>query len=585
MLSEALKRIEAAKQAQQAKLLKEQPLKNVINNDEETNIPEEVTSNMDISHLSHLFDKELNPEQELAVKLALSGDSFVLTGAAGTGKTTTMRAVFTALSHMGKLTVLGSPHKYLNTNGFNASICAYTRRATNNIKNNLPDDLKPNAITIHKLLAYAPVEEPGYNKFGELTLKRVFRPGYYSEHKLPSNLTLIVLEEASMISVELYKQIEDALINPGRVQFIFLGDINQLGPIAGDAILGFKLIDLPCVNLHRVYRQALESPIIRLAHRILSGKIIKDTELSEWDDIGRLKLGLLPDSIKDPEDAWVAITGIHSTNDNPRGLKAKFLSGEWDPSQDAVILPFRKTSMGVDHFSKALATMIDSTIPEEERPTVHEIITGKGNQYLSEGDLVLYEKERYTIAKIVLNGNYSGNKQPRKGLFDRFGNEIGMVESEEEQYKSAEEALAAMAKQWEAITEGEETKREASHRVTLRPEFAELDEESIELSTSGALNKIAFAYAITGHESQGLEFRRVYTFITYATLTNFVTREWLYTVVTRAKEYLSVHGCQGVFNKGIIRQQIPGSTLSAKRAYFVRKKARSISESPLTTEE
>ena len=585
MLSEALKRIALAKQNQMNQSIKtETSVVTSSSSLEEINIPSNIFET-DISHLTHLFDKELNKEQELAVKLALSGESFVLTGAAGTGKTTTMKAVFTALSYMDKLTVLGSSHKYLNTNGPNVSISAYTRRATNNIKNNLPDNLKNNAITIHKLLAYAPVEEPGYNKFGELTMKRVFRPGYNSATKLPSNLNLIVLEEASMISVELYNQIEEALSRKENVQFIFLGDINQLGPIAGDAILGFKLVDLPCVNLHQVYRQALESPIIRLAHRILSGKIIKDTDFNDWNESGKLKLGLLPDSIKDPEDAWVSITGIHSKMTEPKGLKARYLSGDWDPKQDAIILPFRKTSMGVDHFSKALASMIDSTIPEDERQIIHEIITGKGNQYFSEGDLVLYEKERYTITKIVLNGNYSGTKQPRKGMFDRFGNEIGIVESEEEIFQSAEEALAAMEKQWEAFSEGEEAKREASHRITLTPEFAESDDEAIELSSSGAISKINFAYAITGHESQGLEFRRVYTFITHATLTNFVTREWLYTVVTRAKETLTVYGCQGVFNKGIIRQQIPGTSLSAKRAYFVRKKTQKISESPLTTEE
>ena len=93
-----------------------------------------------------------------------------------------------------------------------------------------------------------------------------------------------------MISVDLFHQIYIALENPQSVQFIFLGDIQQLPPVFGSAILGYKMLSLPTIELTQVYRQALESPIIRLAHRILSGNPIPQSELESLNEKGKLKL-------------------------------------------------------------------------------------------------------------------------------------------------------------------------------------------------------------------------------------------------------------------------------------------------------
>ena len=58
---------------------------------------------------------------------------------------------------------------------------------------------------------------------------------------------------------------------PHDPQEIFIGDLRQLPPVFGPAILGFKMSLLPVIELTEVYRQALLSPIIRLAHVVVSG--------------------------------------------------------------------------------------------------------------------------------------------------------------------------------------------------------------------------------------------------------------------------------------------------------------------------
>ncbi|MGA4923543.1 AAA family ATPase, partial [Bacillus subtilis] len=76
-------------------------------------------------------------------------------GASGTGKTTAQKAVTQALFAAGMIPSMnGHDHKYLPHNSPGISISAYTRRATNNIRRNMSEDLQGNCITIHKLLEY-----------------------------------------------------------------------------------------------------------------------------------------------------------------------------------------------------------------------------------------------------------------------------------------------------------------------------------------------------------------------------------------------------------------------------------------------
>ena len=112
---------------------------------------------------------------------------------------------------------------------------------------------------------------------------------------LPVELKTLIFEESSMLGTDLFNLVLDALPNPTITQFIFIGDINQLSPVFGHAILGFKQSELPCVRLTHVYRQALESPIIRLAHHILSGKPLTAADMkSDWQIPDKLTMARFP---------------------------------------------------------------------------------------------------------------------------------------------------------------------------------------------------------------------------------------------------------------------------------------------------
>jgi len=100
---------------------------------------------------------EWNTEQWTFIQNCLNGKSGVLIGAAGTGKTTTMRGTVESLLQKGHFPLMHDSHKHLPIGTPGIVFVSYTRRAVMNLRKALPEDMKANCITIHKLLEYAPV--------------------------------------------------------------------------------------------------------------------------------------------------------------------------------------------------------------------------------------------------------------------------------------------------------------------------------------------------------------------------------------------------------------------------------------------
>ena len=281
------------------------------------------------------YGKQLvwNIEQWQFIQNCLDGKSGVLIGAAGTGKTTTMQGTVSEVLRNRHIPLMSDSHKHLPIGTPGIVFVSYTRRAVMNLKKALPEDMKANCITIHKLLEYAPVFyeiiDPVTNE-PRNTMR--FEPSRGPFKHLDSNIKIIVFDESSMVDVPLFYKVWTALPNPMNVQFLFLGDIQQLPPIFGSAILGFKMISLPVVELTQVYRQALESPIIRLAHRILSGNPIPVSEFKEWKFPDQLTLHPWKKKIS-ADSALLTIAAF---------FKKGYDTQAYNPMEDMILMPFNK---------------------------------------------------------------------------------------------------------------------------------------------------------------------------------------------------------------------------------------------------
>ena len=161
-----------------------------------------------------------------------------ITGGPGTGKTTVLKAVVSAIKD----------------SGLSVSLCAPTGRAAAR----LSESTKNPASTIHRLLGIRSIagREPSST--------------YNSQNPLSADV--IVVDESSMISLELFCSLLCAIKNGGRL--ILVGDPNQLPSVSPGRILA-DMIDsnaIPIFRLQTIHRQATGSSIVNNAYNILQSE-------------------------------------------------------------------------------------------------------------------------------------------------------------------------------------------------------------------------------------------------------------------------------------------------------------------------
>ena len=491
----------------------------------------------------------LNAKQSEFVTLAGSGKSAVLIGAAGTGKTTCQKAVVQELELSGRAGVLASNgHKHLQSGTPGIVICAYTRRAVANIRKNVPENLQGNCITIHKLLEYQPVyyevTDPETGK--ERTTMR-FEATRNAANPLPSSITTIIFEESSMLGTDLHQEIIDAC--PHSPQIIYLGDIQQLPPVFGPAILGFKLLELPVVELTEVYRQALESPIISLAHRILSGKTMDGSEFESWKRPGQMTIRPWKKKI-DSLNALLTLSSVFTT----------FLDqGVYDPEEDMILLPFNK-ACGTDELNKK----IGNYLAKKSGSLVYQIVAGFNRLYFREGEKVLVDKEDATIIRIEPNPAYYGVPAlPASTTLDYWGYDSSS-DSPKTAAETTDDDVDFLLGQVAMSENKEDRVKSASHIVTVR--MNDSDQE-LTLTAAGELNAMMYGYCLTVHKAQGSEWRRVFLCL-HQSHNVMLSRELLYTAITRAREELYIICEPDSLEKGIKTQRVKGNTLEEKAIFF-----------------
>lgn len=498
-----------------------------------------------------------NLKQQEFIDTASSGQSCVLIGAAGTGKTTCSQGAIQALIQSGNIPILQSDgHKYLRGGSVGILIIAFTRRAVNNSRKVQSEDFKGNCITAHKLLEYKPeyyeILDP---ESGNIRRTMRFEPSRTAANPLPTSIHTIIVEEGSMMSRELFLELSAAC--PHKVQWIFIGDIQQLPPVFGAAILGFKMLELPVVELTEVYRQALESPIIRLAHRILSGKPIPVEEYTDWHVENQLTIHPWKKKIS-PEDAAKTLAKF---------FKGAVDTGSYNPDVDMILIPFNKGCGTIEVNSN-----IANHLARAREAVTFEVMAGYNKYYFSAGDKVLYDKEDAEIVSIEANPAYSGGKVQRESKFLDYW---GFNPEAQAERNARDSMLGADLDEYAnedidflldsvASTDDEDRVTQSSHMFVIRL----LDtEQEVSICKASDINHLLHSYALTVHKSQGSEWRKVFVCLHHSHNT-MLQRELLYTAVTRAREELYVICEPESFTKGIIGQRVKGQTLAEKAEYF-----------------
>lgn len=491
-----------------------------------------------------------NEKQSAAITLGKQRKSFVLIGAAGTGKTTTLKGVMQALIVNNLLMPLKEGTKHLTRETPGIALVSYTRRAVRQIARQLPVDLKRHAVTIHRLLEFEPVQFEYETPDGEMKRSMRFEPQRNAMNPLPQELKCIVVDESSMVSSELFEMLREAA--PADCQFIFLGDLHQLPPVYGESILAQKLQELPVVELTEVYRQALDSPIIRLATDVKNGKDVPVTEKIRWespDGVSKVVINPWPKQIS-AEDATMGLAGT---------IKNVIKSGHFNEEEDVILMPFNKSCGTLE-----LNLHIANTLGILRGAVVHHVIAGFIHWYLAVGDRVLVDKQDCVIRGIERNPKYVGKLplEPDTSL-DRWG--TYQDEKEHHHVETSDDDVDDLLEKMASV-EIQDKVNQASHTLVLES----LDTGAIiRVSEVGTYNSMVFSYALTVHKSQGSEWRRVFLFL-HQSHHAMCSRELVYTAVTRAREELIIicepdrRGTPGTLTKAARNPRIKGDTLQEK---------------------
>lgn len=177
----------------------------------------------------------LSLEQRESVERVAREKVLVLTGGPGVGKTTIVRAIL---------------HVFQSAR-LDVKLAAPTGRAAKR----LSESTRQNAVTLHRLLEY----DPHLRAFAR-------------NPRSPLDAKAVVVDEASMVDIELARSLLGALPDDGRL--VLVGDVDQLPSVGPGAFLHDVIEShvVPTVRLNRIFRQSEASSIVFNAHAILSGE-------------------------------------------------------------------------------------------------------------------------------------------------------------------------------------------------------------------------------------------------------------------------------------------------------------------------
>ena len=301
----------------------------------------------------------------------------------------------------------------------------------------------------------------------------------------PLECDVIVVDEVSMVDIHLLHALLRAVTVGTRL--ILVGDVNQLPSVGPGNVLRDVIRSecYPVVRLTRIFRQAAASDIIVNAHRINAGEHISTAPGSK---------DFLFVHRDQPQAILNAVIGL------VRDKLPPYVQAE--PCDIQVMTPMRKGTLGVDNLNTVLQQFLN---PADDKKKEKELPHG----IFREGDKVMQIKNNYQMEWEITN-RYGIPIDAGTGVFN---GDIGVIRE-----------INLFAE--ELVVEFDEGRQ-------VHYSFKEADE-------------LELAYAITIHKSQGSEYPAVVIPV-HSGPRMLMTRNLLYTAVTRAKKCVCIVGLDSSF--------------------------------------
>lgn len=318
----------------------------------------------------------------------------------------------------------------------------------------------------------------------------------------PLEADVIIIDEMSMVDIHLMQSLLRAVSVGSRL--ILVGDVNQL-PSVGPGNVLKDIIRSGCFNvveLTRIFRQAAESDIIVNAHKINRGEQI---------DLARKSRDFLFIRSENPDNIISAMLTL-MTRKLPGYVGAS-------PLDIQIMTPMRKGVLGVERLNTILQSFLNP--PHRQKPEKE----AAGTMFRL-GDKVMQIKNNYQMVWEV-RGERDIVTETGTGVFN---GDMGVIR--------------------ELNLFAETVKVEFDEGRTAEYSFKQLEE-------------LELAYAVTIHKSQGSEYPAVIIPV-FSGPRMLMSRNLLYTAVTRARSCVCLVGLPGVF-QGMVDNQVEQRRYSGLR--------------------
>ena len=302
---------------------------------------------------------EYNEQQIEGIKAVLENQVVVITGKAGTGKSSIVDAMIAVLQ------------------GYSYAQTALSGRAAARMAEITHEE----GYTIHRLLGF-PKGDRDHGGFV-----------FHEDNKLPRDI--IILDEVSMVDGELFNRLVKAIKTGSKL--IMLGDTGQLEcigcmNIAADLIASKEIVS---IELSQIHRQAANSGIITESIKAREGIQLIEKDWTGTEVRGKLN-DLVLDCFSDKSNTFYKVMQ-HASSELEDGTDIMDLM---------VIAPSYKNESGVDNLNAALQSLYNPDSPEKK-----EVFVQKSSKawILREGDKIInvqndyYAKNKFTAG--IFNGN------------------------------------------------------------------------------------------------------------------------------------------------------------------------------------
>ena len=447
------------------------------------------------------YEKILDNQADICMKI-FTKPLCVISGNAGTGKTTVIRAI---LDNIERVHGVGTSFLLL----------APTGKASERIK----VQTGKNASTIHSFLA-----QNGWINNSNFTLKR-------SGGQKASDVNTLIVDECSMIDLNLFATLIRA-INWNSVQrLILIGDPNQLPPIGRGKIFvdtidwlkknypdnigtltdnvrqlvnlvtnkGCGILELADVFIQEKQQADYEASKVdkeKIFEKILlngNGNIDKDLSVYFWetqDELEKILIEVIKNDVKILQKSWLDVM-----NEKPETIQ--------------VISPYRGEFYGTGSINLVMQKTFKSF-------GLNKLLDGIGYS----------DKVIQIINRPKSNAAYAYNYNTRQPVrAEIFNGEIGIVR----QHPFDRGKTVHRLKHFQVNFSG---KTRQGFGYSYGKELGKIPEQNV-------LENLELAYAISVHKAQGSEFDYVYIVLPQRN-SHLLSMELLYTALTRAQKKVTV---------------------------------------------